>query len=302
MKRLLYVLVCMLVLCACNNNGATFLGTPDSSVNDSVQSEIRNDSDSTAQANQDQLGKLEVKITNIERSINDIKAQMSKDSTKVETMSKKTDQKAKYSALFTVIIGLVLCIPIVVLFKKIRRLRCELNNLQDRVNGINRFIRLQQDMQSAGTGQLKPSLTRKEMEDILMHYLQKIDARLQALEVKEQSRETPPIAPEKGFVSHTMEHYIYFGVNQGNKFTKELAPSDESVAFKGNKISEKEVEFFPQSWDRIKTFNSLDSVVIIKGSTKGTSMKVIKKGHAIRKSENGFSFWEVDIPVEIKLV
>lgn len=301
MKRLLYVLVCMLVLCACNNNGATSSDVPNSSVNDSVPSETGTELDHTAQANQNQPGKLEVEVTDIKRSVNDIKAQMSKDSTKVEDMNKKIDQKANYSVLFTIIIGLIFFLSmIVVLFIKNKKLRSE---LQDRVEkDFENLAQQIQDVQSAGIGQYKQLLSRQEVENIIKSCFQNFDARLKALEVKEQSRKEPPIAQGKDSASHTMEHNIYFGVNQGNKFTKELAPSDESVAFKGNKISEKEVEFIPQSWDRIKSFNSLVSVVKIKGSTKGTLMKVAKKGHAVKKSENGISFWEVDDPVVIMLV
>jgi hypothetical protein len=82
----------------------------------------------------------------------------------------------------------------------------------------------------------------------------------------------------------------------------ELSASDERVAFKGNKISEDKVEFIPISWDRIKSLNSSETVVKIKGSLKGSNMKVLSKGYAVKRVENGKSYWQVMDPVEIQLV
>lgn len=294
----------MLMICACNNNGAASLGTPGSTDNDTVQTDSTPKSDSIEQANSYQPGKLEVEMTDIKRSLSDIQTQMSNDSTQiVDTMSQKIDRKAGSSVFFVVVIGLILLLLIIVLFVKNRKLRLELIDMEDRVEiDINKLTQQLQNVQSAGIGQYKQPLSRRDVEDILMHNLKGVNERLKALEEKEQRQKESRIAHEENSGSRIMEHNIYFGVNQGNKFTKELAPGDESIAFKGNKTSEMEVEFIPQSWDRIKSFNSLDSVVKIKGATNGSSMKILSKGHAVKKSANGISFWEVVEPVEIKLV
>lgn len=304
MKKLLYVLICMLVICACNNNGAASLGTPNSSDNDTVQTDSTKTSDPIVQANSYQPGMLEVEMTDIKKSIRDIQTQMSNDSTQiVDIMSQKIDRKAGYSVFFSVVIGLILLLLIIVLLVKNRNLRLELKDMKDGVEKeINNLKQQLQDAQRRGIGQYKQPLSRRDVEDILMENLKGVNARLKALEEKELKQKENRIAHKENSGSQIMEHNIYFGVNQGNKFTKELAPSDESVAFKGNMISEKEVEFIPLSWDRIKSFNSLDPVVKIKGSTNGSSLKVISKGYAVKKSENGISFWEVVDPVEIKLV
>lgn len=301
MKRLLYVLVCMLVICACDNGSKSFQST-DPEVK-TVQPDSTKKVDSLTMMGRNQLGMMEVEIAELKSSVSNMQAEMSNDSVQIDAINQKVDHKMEGSFLFVIIIGFaILLIAIIVLLVKYHdhdnKIREALEREFNDFKGLNQKLL---NVQRTGTGQYEASISWREI-DAIRQDLRNYNDRLNALEVKLQNQKVSHVVRDEQASSTTVERSIYFGVNQGNKFTKELAPSDESVAFKGNKIAENEVEFFPQSWDRIKSFNSLDSVVKIKGSTNGSSMKVIKKGYAVKKVENGISYWQVVDPVEIKLV
>lgn len=310
MKRLLYVLVCMLIMCACNNNGAPSLPSPDSTEEDAQPDSSTKDSDSISGNKRDRqgvsnrLGIIEVEINDLKGSISDMQARMSNDSTQiVETMNQKVDRKVDASAFFAAIFGLViLLILIIVLFAKNNKLRREINAAQSKEENDIENINLKlNNLQSSNTRQYKPLLSKGDIDN-LNRILNDHNTRLAALEAKEQSRKESHNGQGGHSASPKVERNIYFGVNQGNIFTMELSASDERVAFKGNKISEDKVEFIPISWDRIKSLNSLDAVVKIKGSLKDSNMKVLSKGYAVKRVENGKSYWQVMDPVEIQLV
>lgn len=307
MKRLLYVLVCMLVICACNNNGAPSIETPDSTEG-ATQSDSTKNSDSISKDKQEQqgvsnqLGVIEVKITDLKSSISNIQSQVSSDSTQIVEMNEKIDSKMDGKVIYAFIFAFViLLIFIIVLYVRNKELRSELHNAKDKEDSHYRRLKdNMQDLQGQSSGQRGFSWSKQDIDN-LNQALQDYNSRLNALEAKDRQKKTQ-IVPGGHSAQTTMERNIYFGINQGNIFTMELSASDERVAFKGNKISDDKVEFIPISWDRIKSLNSSESVVKIKGSLKGSKMKVLNKGYAVKRVENGKSYWQVMDPVEIQLV
>jgi hypothetical protein len=295
MKRLLYVLVCMLVICACNRKG-----NPYEDASDQYQESAQVDSNAYASTNENRHDTLKVQVDTLALSVNHIQERMSNDSTLI---AKKLDSKMEGSTIFAIIGAFaILLIFIIVLFVKNKELRSRLNDAESKEANHFTWLNQQvQNLQGQNSGQGGFSLSKRDV-DVLNQTLLNYNARLTALEAKEQSRKESHNGQVGHSASPKVERNIYFGVNQGNIFTMELSASDERVAFKGNKISEDKVEFIPISWDRIKSLNSSETVVKIKGSLKGSNMKVLSKGYAVKRVENGKSYWQVMDPVEIQLV
>lgn len=308
MKRLLYVLVCMLIMCACNNNGAPSLPSPDSTEEGAQPDSSTKDSDSIfgnkrdRQGESNRLGVIEVYITDLKSNISNIQSQVSSDSTQIAEMNDKIDSKMDGNAIYAFIFAFVILLfVIIVLFFKNKELNSELNEIKGKEHThYDRLKQDLQDLQGQSSGQKGFSWSKQDIDN-LNQALQSYNNRLNALEAKVRQKKVP--TAQVGHENQsTVERNIYFGVNQGNKFTKELALSDENTAFKAKKISENEVEFEPLSWNKIKTFNSLEDVVTIKGSLIGSNIKVLSNGRAVKRSYNGHDFWLVTKPAEIKLV
>lgn len=293
MKKILYVLVCMLVICACNRKGVPYEGA-----SDQYQESAQVDSNAYNSINENRHDTLKVQVDTLALSVSRIQEKMSNDSTLI---AEKLDNKMEGYSIFAIIAAFaILLIAIIVLFVKNKELRSRLNNAESKEDNHFRLLNQQvQNLQGQDFRQNGISLSKQDIDN-LNQALQSYNTRLNALEAKDRQKKAHTVQ-DKPETQPTVERYIYFGVNNGDKFIKELVPSDESAAFKAKKISENEVEFEPLSWNKIRSLNSLEAVVIIK-SINGSNIKVLSNGLAVKRSYNGHDFWLVTKPAEIKLV
>lgn len=298
MKRLLYVLVCMLVICACNRKGASYEDGADP-----YQESAQVDSNATDSNNENRHDTLKVQVDTLALSVNRIQDKMSNDSILI---AKKLDSKMEGSIIFAIIAAFaILLIAIIVLFVKNKELSSRLNDAERKEDkDFTSLNQKTQNMQGQNTGQGGVSLSKRDV-DILNQTLLNYNARLTALEAKEKEQNRKENHNGQGGHSAqpTMERNIYFGMNQRNIFSTELQPSDERVAFKGNIITETKIEFVPIKWEKIKSFDDLASVVKIKSkSPNGKTINVISPGKAEKKVGKSISYWQVTEPAVINII
>lgn len=290
MKKFLYFFICMLMLCACNKTQPVEdTQAPDENVQEQAMDKAKGDSTK----NENKLGSLEVKITNIQTDVNNLKVQQSKDSTSVEELSKNVDQKVDSSIVYVMIGGFaLLLILIIISLFKISDLRSKTRNSCDI---LTQKINSNKQQQNYAPSNVGTSYARKGDIVGLQDEIEALKKRVRTLENAPVTVSEPVKAKDEK-KHNTSSRFIYFGKNSGKIFSKELPPSNELVVFKGELISSSEVKFQPVSLDRIRSLNDIESVVTIKGSIQNArTMKVDKFGRAAKEQ----GYWKVESPVII---
>jgi hypothetical protein len=207
------------VICACNRKG-----NPYEDASDQYQESAQVDSNAYASTNENRHDTLKVQVDTLALSVNHIQERMSNDSTLI---AKKLDSKMEGSTIFAIIGAFaILLIFIIVLFVKNKELRSRLNDAESKEANHFTWLNQQvQNLQGQNSGQGGFSLSKRDV-DVLNQTLLNYNARLTALEAKEQSRKESHNGQVGHSASPKVERNIYFGVNQGNIFTKETSILD----------------------------------------------------------------------------
>lgn len=295
MKKIIYIIICLLVVCACNNSRPQ--EDPKAPKDDTTLT-TKKDSNNSVEGRK-LPGTLEVDVTNLKTDVNNIKAQLSSDSTNVEKLSKAVGKKVDGSIVYFVIGGFaILLILIVLLFSQILKLRSQIE--KDKQDLKTPPIKGQKKQQVAVSTNVSPAYAKQRDIIELRQQIEALSNKVKTL----GATPTPPVAPAKAKEEKKRPigaKNVYFGKNRGDIFPDELSPSNELVVFKGEFESPNKVKFQPISLDRIKSLNGLEDVLIIRGNVqKAKTMKVETFGKAV-KHDADQNYWKVESKAIIRV-
>lgn len=296
MKKILLIIIASITLCACYNGGAQ------------SNSATKN---STEQVDRDTFASLAEflpKYRDLKKSIRVDSARIDSVEQSLKDSNKELDNKVDKQLVYVLVgICILLLLLVVISLCGIHNLQKSKSKIKSTMASLENAINKLKDEGAVGNNRASVRVVHDYRDDI--DYLKRqIDALKKKTDMQSVSKKEPTHGAESDYKkepSPTKDIKSgYFGVNDNRgRIGKEYMSATEEAVFQYYVKSDSLVEFEPLSVKRIKSISSIRSAVnITEGSLQdATEMKVIKRGQAVQREQNGQKYWEVLYPAEVKL-
>ena len=298
MKKILLILIASATLCACDN-GRTHTNRA------SKDSTAQVDSDSIAPKDLAELQQKYIdlnysirdnssRIESVEQSLNDSKREL----------DSKVDKRLVYVLIGICVLLLILVVVALLGIHNLQKSRLKIkNSLASLETAINRLKDEGTVVNNRASGRVM-----NDYRDDIDSLKRQIEALKGKVDITCVSKGKPIHEPEPVHkqtpspVSEVKRGYFGVNDNRGRIGNVYMSATEEAV-FQYYAKSDSIVEFEPLNLMRIKSIPSIRNAVdILEGSLQdATEMKVVKRGQAVRREQNGQKYWEITLPAQIKL-
>ena len=298
MKKILLILIASITLCACNNGGAQ------------SNSATKN---STEQVDSDTI--VPKKFAELQHEYRDLKNSIRADSARIESVEQslkdsnsELDNKVDKRLVYVLVgICILLLLLVVISLCGIHSLQKSKSKIKSTIASLENAINRLKDEGAVSNNRASVCAVHDYRDDI--DYLQRqIDALKKKGDLQNVSKKEPTRESESDYKKTPLPAKDiksgYFGVNDNRgRIGKVYMSATEEAVFQYFVKADGLVEFEPFSVKRIKSISSIRCAVnITEGSLQdATDMKVIKRGQAVQREQNGQKYWEVLYPAEVKL-
>lgn len=297
MKKILFIIVASITLCACDNGRFQ----PNSLPKPSVE---KTDSDSVDSKD---LAALQQICRDMKNSIRDNSYRLESVEQSLNESNKALESKVDKQLVYVLLaISLLLLVLVMVSLWEILKLQKSKEKIKDKLifleNAINRL------KDEGATNNRASSRIVYDYQDDINYLKRQIVALKENVNKENVSKGNRTYGPEseskKAPASVNDVKSGYFGFNDDRGIIgKVYTSATEEAFFKYYAKSDSSAEFEPLSVKRIKSISSIrKAITILEGSLQeATELSVVKRGQAVQREQHGQKYWQVIQPAEVKL-
>lgn len=292
MKKILFIIVASITLCACDNGRFH----PNSLPKPSVE---KTDSDSVDSKD---LAALQQICRDMKNSIRDNSYRLESVEQSLNESNKALESKVDKQLIYVLLaISLLLLVLVMVSLWEILKLQKSKEKIKDKLIFFEKTINRLKD-EGATNNRASSRIVYDYRDDI--DYLKRQIVALKENVSKGNHTYGPESESKKTPASVNDVKSGYFGFNDDRGIIgKVYTSATEEAFFKYYAKSDSLAEFEPLSVKRIKSISSIrKAITILEGSLQeATELSVVKRGQAVQREQHGQKYWQVIQPAEVKL-